>query len=355
MNALRVFFARIVEWLRPRRVDDDMNAELASHLDHLTDEYVRRGMTRDDARAAARRQFGGLDQTKEAVRDRRGFSRLDALGRDLRYAARLLAKSRAFTATAVLTLALGIGVNTAIFSFVNAVLLRPLPYADADRLVSLWEGQVGGRPDVETSHGASIAHDVTPTRIAVAPANLVDYRRAQLFHGLAGVAAVGHNLTGAGTPERLLGEEVTWNYFSVLGATPALGRVFDPSEDRPGAQRRHPQPGTLAGAVRVGRPDRRTHRDARQHAVSGRRRDAGELHAGHAVHEHRARHVLDAGRVPAGPARESRRSRDQRRRPPGAGRVAGGGAGRAHDDFRGAGEAVSQVELDDPRVRHAAP
>jgi len=86
MNGVRVFFARLLEWLRPRRVDDDMNAELASHLDHLTDEYVRRGMTRDNARAAARRQFGGLDQTKEAVRDRRGFSHLDALGRDLRYA-----------------------------------------------------------------------------------------------------------------------------------------------------------------------------------------------------------------------------------------------------------------------------
>ncbi|HKV98508.1 MAG TPA: ABC transporter permease, partial [Vicinamibacterales bacterium] len=235
MNGLRIFVARLLEWLRPRRVDEDMTAELASHLDHLTDDYVRRGLSRDDARAAARRQFGGLDQTKEAVRDRRGFGGLDALGRDLRHAARLLAKSRAFTATAVLTLALGIGVNAAIFSFVNAVLLRPLPYAGADRLVSLWEAHVGGRPDNETSHGASIAHDVSANRTAVAPANLVDYRRAQLFHGLAGLTTVGHNLTGAGTPERLLGEEVTANYFSVLGAAPALGRVFDPAEDRPGA------------------------------------------------------------------------------------------------------------------------
>jgi putative ABC transport system permease protein len=236
VNRLRIFVSRILESARPRRVEDEMADEVQSHLDHLTDELVRRGMTRDEARAAARRQFGGVDQTLEAVRDRRGFPGLDALARDVRYATRLLMKSRAFTITAVLTLALGIGVNTAIFSFVNAVLLRPLPYPDADRLVSLWEGRVGAAPEQDSSHGSSLAHDVPATRMVVAPANLVDYRRvSQYFTGLAGVATVGHNLTGAGTPERLLGEEVTSNYFAVLGVSPAIGRTFDPREDQPGA------------------------------------------------------------------------------------------------------------------------
>src|SRR5262249_54174279 len=127
------------------------------------------------------------------------------------------------------------GVNTAIFSFVNAVLLQPLPYPDADRLVSLWEGHVGAAPDEDRSRGTSIAHDVASTRTAGAPAHLVDYRRlSSYFTGLAGVASVGHNLTGAGTPERLLGEEITSNYFAVLGVAPAMGRVFDPREDQPG-------------------------------------------------------------------------------------------------------------------------
>jgi putative ABC transport system permease protein len=103
-----------------------------------------------------------------------------------------------------------------------------------------------------------------------------------MFQALAGVTTVGHNLTGAGTPERLLGEEVTWNYFSVLGAAPTLGRVFDPSEDRPGAHVVISQPGLWQ--TRFGSDDEidRAHRHARQHAVSGRRGDAGGLHARHA-------------------------------------------------------------------------
>jgi putative ABC transport system permease protein len=236
MTAWRIWLARVRELAGGRRINRELDEEIQQHLDLLTDEYVRRGLSRDEARAAARRQFGGVDQAKEAVRDRRGIPLLETFVRDIRHATRLLAKSRAFTITAVLTLALGIGVNTAIFSFVNAVLLRPLPYTDPDRLVSLWEGHVGAPPAQETSHGGTLAHDVAPTRIAVAPANLVDYQRgARAFSGLAGVTTVGHNLTGAGTPERLLGEEVTWNYFGVLGAAPAMGRTFDPSEDRPGA------------------------------------------------------------------------------------------------------------------------
>jgi putative ABC transport system permease protein len=235
VSRLRILLARLGEWLRPRRTED-LDDELQSHLDYLTDEYVRRGLSRDEARVAARRQFGGVDQTKEAVRDRRGFARLDDVVRDVRYASRLLMKSRAFTLTAVLTLALGIGVNTAIFSFVNAVLLRPLPYPDADRLVSLFEARVGASPANESTRGASIAHDAGSSRMVVAPANLGDYARlTSQFGGLAGVNTVGRNLTGAGTPERLLGESVTWNYFNVLGIAPALGRAFDPAEDREGA------------------------------------------------------------------------------------------------------------------------
>jgi putative ABC transport system permease protein len=234
VSRLRVLLARVAQWLRPLRAGD-LDEELQLHLDQLTDEHVRRGLSRDEARAAARRQFGGVDQTKEAVRDRRGFARLDDLGRDVRYASRLLIKSRAFTLTAVLTLALGIGVNTAIFSFVNAVLLQPLPYANADRLVSLWEAKFGQAPAQESTAGSSIAQDAASNRIVVAPANLGDYARStSQFSGLAGVSVGGRNLTGSGTPERLFGEAVTWNYFSVLGAAPALGRVFDAAEDREG-------------------------------------------------------------------------------------------------------------------------
>ena len=236
MTRWRVRAARIRELFGRRRINEELDEEIQQHLDLLTDEYVRRGLARDDARAAARRQFGGVDQTKEAVRDGRGIPSIERVIRDVRHAGRLLGKSRAFTMTAVLTLALGIGVNTAIFSFVSAVLLRPLPYVDPDRLVSVWEGLVGGPPDQESSHGASIAHDAAPARTAVAPANLMDYRRAtRALAEIAGVTTVGHNLTGAGTPDRLIGEEVTSNYFAVLGAAPALGRTFDPVEDQPGA------------------------------------------------------------------------------------------------------------------------
>src|SRR5262249_21985412 len=103
------------------------------------------------------------------------------------------------------------------------------------RLVSVSEAHVGGRPDVESTHGGSMASAVTSTRMPVAPANLVDYRRAQQFHGLAGVTTGGHKLNRTGTPERLLGEEVTWNSFGLLGVAPALGRGFEASDDQPGA------------------------------------------------------------------------------------------------------------------------
>jgi putative ABC transport system permease protein len=220
----RIVAARLRELLVGRRVDDDLRDELRSHLDALTDDYVRRGFPVDDARALARREFGGVDQTAEAIRDRRGFRPVDTVIRDARHALRMLAKSRAFTIASVLTLALGIGANTAIFSLVDAVLLRPLPYADAARLVAIWE-----RPST-----AAVAGLAQSDRLAVAPANLADYRRARAFDAVAAFAAVAHNLTGAGTPERLLGESVTAEYFAVLGARPAMGRTFRDVEHQPG-------------------------------------------------------------------------------------------------------------------------
>src|SRR5262245_15831980 len=139
---------------------------------------------------------------------------------NIRYALRLLRKSPGFTAIAVATLALGIGANTAVFSVVDGVMLRPLPYAVPERLVSLWEvnEQRGGRS-------------------SVAPANLVYYGRdTTSFEGLAGVNAISKSLTKAGPPEQLAGEAVTWNYFAVLGVAPAIGRPFLPEEDRPGRE-----------------------------------------------------------------------------------------------------------------------
>ncbi len=139
----------------------------------------------------------------------------------LRYTLRLLRKSPGFTAVAVLTLALGIGANTAVFSVVDAVMLRPLPYTAPGRLVSLWE-----------------TNDQRPgSRNNVAPANLVDYTRAnRTFDGLAGIASSSMSLTRAGAPEQLLGEAVTASLFAVLDVAPAIGRPFLPEEDRPGGE-----------------------------------------------------------------------------------------------------------------------
>jgi len=224
MNGLRVFWARLREWLGARRIERDLTDELQQHLDLATDDYVRRGMSRDDARAAARRDFGGLDQAREAVRDRRGFRAAMTVAQDVRYALRLLRKTPGFTAAAIGTLALGMGANVAIFSLIDGVLLRPLPYPAADRLVSIWEWNPprAGRSGQPTG---------PPVRSVVAPANLVDYKReARSFSVLAGFARVTSVVTGRGTPERVLAEQITDGYFEALATRPAIGRMFAPED-----------------------------------------------------------------------------------------------------------------------------
>ena len=135
MGMLRRFFARVGNVLRPGSREPELTREVAAHLALLEDEFVRRGLTPEEARLAARRAFGGVEQTKELQRDARSFVWLDDTRRDLQYAVRVLRRVPGFTAAIVLTLAVGMGANTAIFSVIRGVVLRPLGYPDADRLV----------------------------------------------------------------------------------------------------------------------------------------------------------------------------------------------------------------------------
>jgi putative ABC transport system permease protein len=236
VDALRRIAARLREFVAGPSVDRDLSDEVQSHIDHLIDEYTRRGVPPDEARRRAVRDFGGIDQTKESIRDTRGLPMLEHLLIDIRRAGRSLAKARGFTAVAIITLALGVGANAAIFSVFDTVVLRPLPYPDAGRLVSIYEANTGVLPDVAHSSGSILGGNDDPNRITVAPANYVVYRsRISDFAGMAGFAGIGATLTGTGAPERFLGEEVTANYFDVLGVRPALGRPFTEADASAGA------------------------------------------------------------------------------------------------------------------------
>jgi len=169
------------------------------------------------------------------LREMWGWTAWERLIQDVRHALRTLRKTPGFTVVAVLTLALGLGMNTAVFSVVNAVVIRTLPYHEPDRLISLWEEFTRLGPNTFNSSGRKLGGAGGPKRTTVSVANLLDYRHSHAFTGLAGFEYSQKNLTGDGTPERLLGEAVTANYFALLGVEPAQGRVFLPEEDSPDA------------------------------------------------------------------------------------------------------------------------
>ena len=137
MTTLRIFVSRLAALARARRFDDRLNEEIEAHLELATADNIARGMTPEEARLDATRQFGGVTQTRETLREVRGFAWLDALGQDLRYAVRSYRQSPAFTIVALLTLTLAIGANTAIFSLLNALVLRDLPVRDPGTLVQI--------------------------------------------------------------------------------------------------------------------------------------------------------------------------------------------------------------------------
>jgi len=151
MNAMRRLAKRLTASLFGRQDDDRLREELAEHLDLLTEDYAQAGVPLEEARRRARLKLGAADATTEAWRDQQRLRWLEDLWSDLRYGVRMLRRSPGFSASAVLTLALGIGANTAIFSVVNELLLRPLPYLDAERIVMLWEVTPEGRHQNTTS------------------------------------------------------------------------------------------------------------------------------------------------------------------------------------------------------------
>jgi predicted permease len=219
MRYVRAALARIAGFFTGHRADDDLRDELQSHVDMETAENIRRGMPPDEARRQAMLASGGLTQAAEAVRDQRGLPWIESVAADIRYALRALGRAPAFTTVVVLTLALGIGANTAIFSVVRGVLLKPLPHRDGDRLVYL-------RHSMDGPGGASIAFSVPEVN---------DFREgANSLSGIAEFSSWTLTLQEDDGAVRIEVGLVTGNYFEVMGLAPLLGRLTRPSDDGPG-------------------------------------------------------------------------------------------------------------------------
>jgi putative ABC transport system permease protein len=220
IDRLRQLFLRFASLFCRKQLDRDLDAEMNSHLAMAIEENLQHGMSLAEARRQALIHFGGTQQTKENHRESRGIPWLEHFLQDLRFALRLLRKSPGFTATAILTLALGIGLNTSIFSLVNTVLLRPLPYPDAGRLVMVWE---------QNLHRGWLEN-------IVSSANFLDWKQQNhVFTDMAAFESNSFNLSGNFIPEEVSGERVTTNLFSVLGVQQFLGRLFLPDEEKRGS------------------------------------------------------------------------------------------------------------------------
>ena len=219
MTRLRIALSRLWALLHSRQMDREIDDEISSHLAEATDEYVRQGLSPEEARRAARRSFGGVVQARELHRQVRSFTWLDELSRDLRYTVRTLRKSPTFTITAAATLALAIGASTAMFSVVNAVLLRPLPYRSPEQLALLWTED----PTQNLREGRSALWDVQQWR-----------DQSQTFADMATFDTQGTLLTSADGVEPIVTVSISPNLLPLVGVAPVLGRTFSAEETEQG-------------------------------------------------------------------------------------------------------------------------
>ncbi len=217
MRKLRAFVLRVVGSWRKRSLARDVDAELNSHIDlHIAD-FMRAGIPEPEARRRALVALGGVAQTRERYRERSRVQWTDDLMQDLKFATRVLIKDRGFALTVVVVLALGIGANAAIFSVVDALVLKPLPFFEPDRLVMIWED----------------ASKVGFPENTPAPGNYFSWReRNRTLSDIAATRSASANLTVDGPPEFVMGRRATANFFKVLGVEPLLGRTFTEEEDR---------------------------------------------------------------------------------------------------------------------------
>lgn len=216
-----IFWRKLWTLFSRNRLEREMNAEMQAHLDGLAERHRAEGIAPEEARYAAVRDFGGVEQIKEQCRDERGGTWLRDLGKDLRYGFRQMRRAPGFSVVAVLTLAIGIGATTAMFSIVNGVVLQPLPFREPDRLVALRE---------TSPHATMFAAQQYPTRLTYQAwkeqATLVEHLVASSYWQCI--------LTGAGEPTRHYGWRVSKGFFDALGVQAIRGRTFRPEESTPG-------------------------------------------------------------------------------------------------------------------------
>ena len=218
----RIWF-RLRSVFRPHAINDEFDEELRFHIDRETSENIKRGMSADEARRVALAEFGGVSRFREEVRDQHGVRWLDDLSADVRHGVRLLRMNMLFSGAVIGTLALGIGATSTIFAVVNGVLLRPLPFPEPDRIVSIGEVSATSRL-FENARIGQRAYEVW------SPA-------AHSFSAMALYSPTSATLTGEGEPVDVEGAQTTASFFSVLSTRVAFGRPFTPAENVPGSER----------------------------------------------------------------------------------------------------------------------